>query len=145
MQKNMPVCGGLDYEPTEEDAGFTAACREAFAQCMEYGFYCPIAEVSHSNDDGISRRLLLRDCGMGERLTLVHESRSRYRLNAVAIQRFNGDKLGYLPAQAAQEWVRAKAEGRDWLALFRKHTFIPDTARVAGGVIFLMCLSYPEE
>lgn len=130
---------GSSYVPTEEDERFTAIFEEAFGPHLEEGFYTAIAGASHTNDDGTHRRRIIRECAMGERLDLIHETQNSYDKNAVAVKRATGEQLGYLARNTAQQVVSSLKHGMGWTAYFRKQTHLPETGKTAGAIILLLC------
>jgi HIRAN domain len=66
-------------------------------------FHSKVAGVSHSNDDGGSRQLIISRCRVGELLTLTRDPTNPYDANAIRVYRGNGEQLGYLDRHVAAQ------------------------------------------
>jgi hypothetical protein len=62
-----------------------------------------IVGVSCANDDGTDRQRIIRNCRAGEELTLMREPQNPVHINAVRVQRRNGEQLGYLDRFVADD------------------------------------------
>ncbi len=60
-----------------------------------------VAGVKHDNDDGTSRRKIIKRCKQGEMLFLEREPRNHFDPNAIRVLRASGEQLGYLTARVA--------------------------------------------
>ena len=87
-------------------------------------FHTKIVGVSHKNSDGSSRQKIIRKCRLFEDLVLDHEETNPHDPNAVRVCRENGEQLGYLNANLAEEVVSKSSKG------YRFATLIKD---VTGG------------
>lgn len=61
------------------------------------------------NPDGSDRQEIIRRCKVGERLNLVREPSNRHDRNAIALRRQNGEQLGYINSELAEElceWLK---------------------------------------
>jgi hypothetical protein len=87
-------------------------------------FHTKIVGVTYKNSDGTDRQKLIAKCHVFETLDLDHEEDNAHDPNAVRVCRQNGQQLGYLGADLAEEVVRKSANG------YRFATFIKD---ITGG------------
>lgn len=140
LQVGRGIYRSTHYDESEEDQAFTRVFEDSFADVLNHGYYTTIAGTSHRNDDRTSRRRVIRECERGELLFLVSEPENPYDVNAVRICRKNGDQLGYVPARSAQEMKGWERRGFLWLAIFRRPTISPETGKVAGAVVLLLCV-----
>lgn len=65
--------------------------------------YTKVAGVTHDNGDGTSRQEIIARCREGEHLLLARDPANLYDTNAVEVRRENGEQLGYLSADWAEE------------------------------------------
>ena len=64
---------------------------------------CAVAGINKANESGIHRQNTIARCKAGEPILLVREPDNRYDGNAVALYRENGEQIGYLPREWAEE------------------------------------------
>ena len=74
-------------------------------------FETNIAGITHQNDDGSSRREILKKCKIGEELTLAHTP-IRQDKNAVKVTRDTGEQIGWLHDFVAEEIAPMLDNGR---------------------------------
>jgi hypothetical protein len=128
----------------EADEEFEKAVAVSIPEeAREKAFYTKIAGTKHKNPDGTYRSRILKDCSVLEPLELRREPDNPFDENAVAVHRLSsGEQLGYLDSYTAQEVAKHMTKHGDrWTAVFRKHTFHPETGKVVGGVIYLIRLT----
>jgi hypothetical protein len=128
----------------EADREFEAIILKDVPESIrEKAFYTKIVGVKHSNPDGTPRSRLLAESVAFETLDLRFEPENKFDPNAIAVCRNDtGEQLGYLDARmAAEVTADCKKRGERWLAVFRHKDYHPETGRVVGGVIYLICLS----
>lgn len=68
-----------------------------------------VAGVSFNNDDGTSRQEILKRCTTGESIRLIHAPMPGHEF-AVKVLRENGEQLGYIPSEDAEDvesWVNS--------------------------------------
>ncbi len=87
-------------------------------------FFTKVAGVSHANQDGTSRQKIIKKCRTLEKLTLDHEEDNPHDRNAVRVCRENGEQIGYLQQELAEEVVSRSERG------YRYAAFVKD---VTGG------------
>ena len=87
-------------------------------------FHTKIAGVTHKNTDGTDRQKFISKCQLLETLVLDHEGDNPHDRNAVRVCRGNGQQLGYLNAELAEEIARKSEKG------YRFAAFIKD---ITGG------------
>jgi hypothetical protein len=128
----------------EADREFEAIILKNVPESIrEKAFYTKIVGVKHSNPDGTHRSRLLAESVAFETLDLRFEPDNKFDPNAIAVCRNDtGEQLGYLDTRLAEEVTAdCKKRGERWLAVFRHKDYHPETGRVVGGVIYLICLS----
>jgi hypothetical protein len=74
-------------------------------------FHSKIVGVTKPNPDGSDRQAIIARCQVGESLLLVREPDNRFDPDAVAVRRTNGEQLGYLSADLADEMARLLDRG----------------------------------
>ncbi|MGA2062460.1 MAG: HIRAN domain-containing protein [Thermoguttaceae bacterium] len=79
-----------------------------------------LAGVSHNNRDGTNRQQIIRRCSAGELLRLKAEDDNPVYPNAVAVIRLNGEQLGYLHSEEAEEVRKGSQEGWLYAAIINK-------------------------
>jgi hypothetical protein len=65
-------------------------------------FHTKVVGVTHDNDDGVNRQSILDNCKIDDFLMLTHTPIGP-DFNAVKVTRYNGEQLGYLSAEVAEE------------------------------------------
>jgi hypothetical protein len=128
----------------EADREFEAIILKNVPESIrDKAFYTKIVGVKHSNPDGTHRSRLLAESVAFETLDLRLEPENKFDTNAIAVCRNDtGEQLGYLDARlAAEVTADCRKRGERWLAVFRHKDYHPETSRVVGGVIYLICLS----
>lgn len=65
-------------------------------------FHTKVVGVTHNNDDGVNRQSILDECKIDDTLILTHTPIEQ-DFNAVKVTRCNGEQLGYLSAEVAEE------------------------------------------
>jgi hypothetical protein len=73
--------------------------------------FTKVVGVTMRNPDGVSRQKVVAACSPLEKLKLEHEDDNPADPNAVAVRRKNGQQLGYLRAEIAEEVVRRSKQG----------------------------------
>ena len=134
----------VHYDKDKADAAFEEKVDKAIPPSDRLkSFYVKVAGVNHRNNDGTSRHRIIKDCEVFECLNLVWEADNKFDPNAIAIRRFeDGAQLGYLDSRLAEEVARSvKKEGPCWTAIFRHHTYHPDTGAVVGAVLYMIRFS----
>ena len=66
-------------------------------------FHSKVVGVTKRNADGSDRQRVIKRCRTGERLELVRDRENRYDRNAVQVCRQNGQQLGLLSRELAEE------------------------------------------
>lgn len=74
-------------------------------------FYSKIAGVTFKNDNGTERQSILKKCRSGEKLKLKHIPVKQDK-NAVAVFRLNGEQLGNLNRDLAEEISKELDKGK---------------------------------
>ena len=87
-------------------------------------FFTKVVGVTYDNDDGTSRQAIIARCQTLEELVLDHDEGNVYDANAVKVCRENGEQLGHLGAELAEEIVGMS--GRGW-------TYAAFIAAITGG------------
>ena len=89
----------------EEQAGGDDCGEEVAALRPLRSFFSKVAGVTYSNPDRTSRQRIIERCRWGERLQLVREPENPYSPtgNATKVCRRNGEQIGYLPHDIAEE------------------------------------------
>jgi len=85
-------------------------------------FYTKVAGVSHRNEDGTSRQEIIRRCQPSETLLLHHDEQNPHDPNAVRVCRHNGDQVGFLNAELAEEVVHGSRRGYRYAAFLKNIT-----------------------
>ncbi|MGC1783476.1 MAG: HIRAN domain-containing protein [Acidobacteriaceae bacterium] len=138
---------GAGYTQTPDDIDFNEIVERVFGDALGFGYYLTVAGASHRNADGTNRRRIIGECDIGELLYLRREPENAYDANAVAVERFEGGQLGYLPARSAAEVSAAPSTGY-YLGVLRLPTIHPEMEKVAGALMVLLYLNkregYPE-
>lgn len=80
------------------------------------GFHTKVVGVTHRNEDGSNRQKIIRNCRPGEQLELIHDKNNRFDLNAMKVCRKNGQQVGFLNAELAEEVVASLAQGYRYIA-----------------------------
>jgi hypothetical protein len=78
------------------------AFSESGYSAPPHHFFTKVAGVTHANDDGSSRQVIIRECRAGESLDLVREPENRYDSGAIKVMRRNGQQLGYIPQHVSR-------------------------------------------
>ena len=79
-----------------------------------------LAGVSHINGDGTNRQRIIARCSAGEVLVLTHEVDNPADPNAIAVFRQNGEQLGYLNREEAEDVLRHSRDGWQYVAVISK-------------------------
>ncbi len=74
-------------------------------------FFARVVGGRDRNADGSARQAIIRRCRVGELLTLVPERDHPSDVDAIRVQRHNGEQLGYLEPAFAGEVVARRAKG----------------------------------
>jgi hypothetical protein len=74
-------------------------------------FFTKVLGVTHANDDGSSRQKVIQRLVPPEKLELIHDDENPFDPNAVKVCRANGDQVGWLAADLAEEVMSRSAEG----------------------------------
>lgn len=74
-------------------------------------FHTKVVGVTKRNDDGSSRQQILSTCSAGEALVLDSEPENPYDQNAIKVLRQNGQQLGYLKTELAEQVADEAASG----------------------------------
>jgi MFS superfamily sulfate permease-like transporter len=69
-------------------------------------FYTKVSGVTRQNDDGSDRQQILKRCRDGEKLDLVRDPKNPYDENAIRVCRKNGEQLGFISAETAEQLAR---------------------------------------
>lgn len=85
-------------------------------------FFTKVVGVTHRNDDGGSRQRIIQDCRARERLILEHDADNPVDPNAVRVCRENGDQLGFLRAELAEEVLSKSGRGFRYVAFVSEIT-----------------------
>jgi hypothetical protein len=128
----------------EDDSEFERIIAAVFPQEERLkSFYTTVAGTSHRNPDRTSRARIIRECSIAEILELRPEPENRYDANAIAVcRRSTGEQLGYLDRRLASEVTRdLKKYGQLWVAILRRHNRSPETDKVVGASICMICMS----
>lgn len=74
-----------------------------------------IAGVTHRNSrDGTDRQRIVQKCQVGEAVILICEPDNPVDETAVAVVRYTGEQLGYLPQDMSQEYFSATRNGVEY-------------------------------
>ena len=66
-------------------------------------FFTKVVGVTHPNSDGSDRQEIIQGCKPCEQVFLRPEPENPFDPNAIAVDREQGEQLGYLPAGLAKE------------------------------------------
>lgn len=106
--KRLVVSDKEEYREVEKDEipfhGFGAETR--------IEFYSKIVGVTYKNRDGSSRQNIIKRCSVGELLELIREPKNEHDPNALKICRQNGEQLGYIGAEQAEELAPLMDSGK---------------------------------
>lgn len=99
--------GGKDKKavPSSDHAVVDVSNRKPIKE-----FYSKVVGVTFKNDNGSDRQAILKKCRQGEKLHLVHKPTAEYP-EAMAVCRANGEQLGHLKTEVAEEVLEALEEG----------------------------------
>lgn len=129
------------YRPDSEDAAFEQVLTDHIGSAIDKHFYSKLAGVTHANADGGDRQQLIAKCAMGEFLELVREPNNAFDPNAIRVVNEDGDQLGYLARDAAEQIARdLDQRGRIWIAVVRKAEKAEE-GKYAGAVLCLARLT----
>jgi hypothetical protein len=127
-----------------EDTQFEAIVAQTIPpEAQVKAFYATVAGTSHRNRDRTSRTRIIGQCSTFEPILLVPEPDNEFDPNAIAVcRRETNEQLGYLDRRLAEEVTRdIRRHGARWIAIFRHQNYHPETGRVVGAVLHLVCLS----
>ena len=79
-----------------------------------------VSGVSHNNRDGTNRQQIISRCSVGELLRLKAEDDNPVDPNAVAVIRLNGEQLGFLNCEDAEEVHKGSQQGWLYAAIINK-------------------------
>lgn len=79
-------------------------------------FFTKVVGVNHKNDDGSSRQAIIKCCRLLEPLVFDHEEHNPQDPNAIGVCRQNGQQIGYLRRELAEEVVSKSAKGYKYAA-----------------------------
>jgi len=79
--------------------------------------FTKVVGVTYENDDGTSRQAILGKCGVLEGLHLQHDKNNPHDKNAVRVLRENGEQLGFLERNVAEDVVRDGERGYQYTLL----------------------------
>jgi HIRAN domain len=85
-------------------------------------FHTKIVGVTYKNSDGTHRQKLISQCQAFETLDLDHEEDNAHDPNAVRVCRQNGQQLGYLNANLADEIVSKSKKGYRFVTVIKAIT-----------------------
>ena len=106
-------------------------------------FHARVVGVSHQNDDGRDRQRIIGRCRVGEVLQISHERENRFDKNAVAVFRANGEQVGYLNADLAQEVAERLERGWQYIPIV-KEILDDGVASHSLGLLLLLVMAKPE-
>lgn len=89
---------------------------------MVHHFFTKVAGTSHLNEDGSSRQIVLRQCYRHERLDLIHDKNNPHDSNAIKVCRRNGQQLGFIKRDIAEELATKIQQGTKCFAMLSKVT-----------------------
>jgi len=75
-----------------------------------------VAGVTYANRDGSSRQEIIQRYQPGEQVFLIAEPDNAVDPNAIAVQRGDGEQLGYLPRPLAERVARLLRQGYGYAA-----------------------------
>lgn len=85
-------------------------------------FFTKVVGVTHSNDDGSNRQTIIATCMPAEKLILEHDESNRFDPNAVRVSRMNGQQIGFLREELAEEVVSKSRGGHRYAAFVTQVT-----------------------
>ena len=130
--------------PILTDEAFATHMNQLVLQRGGKWFHAKIAGVSHLNDDGSSRQVLLRRLKPLDILKLVPEPTNSYDQNAVKVVTGAGEQVGYLERRLAGEVTRSLKRGDGWLAVVA-HLNRAEGAPTLGITIGMLHLTTSSE
>ncbi len=74
-------------------------------------FFSKVVGVTQNNADGTWRQMVVGNCQPGEPLRFVADPGNPYDENAIKVMRSNGEQLGYLNKELAEETISKTLEG----------------------------------
>ena len=107
------------YDPNEykvQDEAREEWLRQHYPDADKW-IFTKVVGVSHRNNNGSSRRIIIWRCKAPEELELVPEPDNPFDSNAVAVCRANGEQLGYLNQRLAEDMHRWLGNGQHWVAV----------------------------
>lgn len=105
-------------------------------------FHARVVGVSHANEDGTSRQRIIARCSQWEVLKLRHECDNPIDRNAVAVLRANGEQLGYLDRDLAEEIAKRLESGWRYFPMIKEIRTDGDVSHYLG-VLLLLFLAQP--
>jgi len=85
-------------------------------------FYTKVVGVTHENRDGRRRQDIIPCCHEGEQLEMVHEPDNPHDKNAIKVCRLNGDQLGYIRRELAEDIIKRLRNGYSFSVLLKNIT-----------------------
>jgi len=105
-------------------------------------FHAKVVGVCSLNADGASRQDVIARCQPREVLKLSHEKDNAYDRNAVAVLRSNGEQLGHLNADLAEEVSARLDDGWQYTTII-KAIRSDETASNIRGVVLILIVAKP--
>ena len=97
-----------------------------------------MAGVSHRSNDGTSRQKIIAACEPLERLLLHHDEHNPHDPNAVRVCRQDGEQIGFLKAELAEEVVYRSARGYRYGAFVKNITGGTEDAPTLGVNLLIL-------
>lgn len=99
--------------------------RMLTAQCLIRHYHTKVVGVTFENEDGSDRQEIIAQCTLLEKLRLEYDENHRKHPKAIRVHRENGDQLGYLNSELAEEILQKAKMG---------YAFLVQIKNLTGGI-----------